>query len=321
MIGGPPCQGFSPLNMLGVGLERRTLWREYLRALWESEPSVFVMENVPQLLRSGEYVAFKLAAEDLGFAVDGRILNAADYGVPQTRRRAIVIGSRLGFPEWPRQTHWAPDKGPVGADTWRTFHWAVTNPTPLPLRPTGTHWHNPRTPRPVSVERYKPFRAKAKVGSTSPRRPGHHSRLLAAQKDWLDRRIRQALVGPAGVHDPHRVLQAREGSIPASERAPANHRSGSGAMPELPGRLRASGGPTDDRDRQADRQRRPPLLAQVIAWVVAKTLESRDRRRERASGHTCLVFDIVATPDRFNIGDWDADQVVGRNGIKPEPAD
>ncbi len=62
VIGGPPCQGFSPLNMTGVGLERRTLWREYLRALREAEPRAFVMENVPQLLRSGEYAAFLEAA-------------------------------------------------------------------------------------------------------------------------------------------------------------------------------------------------------------------------------------------------------------------
>src|SRR4051812_41520415 len=46
VIGGPPCQGFSPLNMRGVGLERRGLWREYSRALHEADPLVFVMENV-----------------------------------------------------------------------------------------------------------------------------------------------------------------------------------------------------------------------------------------------------------------------------------
>src|SRR5262245_33953496 len=68
VIGGPPCQGFSLLNTKGVGLERRALWREYLRALRESEAKAFVMENVPQLLSSAEYEAFKEAAEtELGF--------------------------------------------------------------------------------------------------------------------------------------------------------------------------------------------------------------------------------------------------------------
>jgi DNA (cytosine-5)-methyltransferase 1 len=155
IIGGPPCQGFSPLNMQGVGLERRTLWREYLRALRESAPSVFVMENVPELLRSGEYAAFKAAAEQLGFVVEGRVLNAADYGVPQTRRRAIVIGSRVGLPSWPAQTHWAPGKLAHEGLPWRTFRWAVDNPIALPLVPTAANWHNPRNPRDISLERYR----------------------------------------------------------------------------------------------------------------------------------------------------------------------
>lgn len=59
--------------MRSVGLGRRALWREYLRALGDADPSAFVMENVPVLLRSAEYRRFKDAAEDdLGFRVEGR---------------------------------------------------------------------------------------------------------------------------------------------------------------------------------------------------------------------------------------------------------
>jgi len=153
VIGGPPCQGFSALNMRGVGLQRRSLWREYLRALTEADPVVFVMENVPELLKSAEYQEFKAAAEDdLGFTVGGRILNAADFGVPQTRRRAIVIGTKLGAVPWPTQTHYRDGKGPEGKPVWRTFRDAVKG---LPLQPNGRRWHNPRNPRPMSVERYE----------------------------------------------------------------------------------------------------------------------------------------------------------------------
>lgn len=152
VIGGPPCQGFSPLNMRGVGLERRSLWREYLRALEQADPVAFVMENVPELLRSAEYKAFLEAAESLGFSVEGAILNAADYGVPQTRRRAIVIGVREGEPCWPHQTHYAPRDLPPGGNSWRTFRNAVEG---LPLKPDGERWHNPRNPKPISVERYR----------------------------------------------------------------------------------------------------------------------------------------------------------------------
>jgi DNA (cytosine-5)-methyltransferase 1 len=144
VIGGPPCQGFSPLNREAVGFERRGLWREYLRALEAIEPRAFVMENVPELLRSAEYVQFKRRAEELGFEVEAQILNAADFGVPQRRRRAIVIGTRSGATAMPSPTH--------AEGSWSTFRDAVDG---LPLQPDGRGWHRPRRPRPESVRRYK----------------------------------------------------------------------------------------------------------------------------------------------------------------------
>lgn len=152
VIGGPPCQGFSALNMRGVGLERRGLWRQYLRALDESSPRAFVMENVPELLRSAEYEGFRKEAERLGFNVDGRVLNAADYGVPQTRRRAFVIGVREGEPAWPEPTHCAGGDSSSGLAPWRTFRDAVEG---LPLTPDGERWHRGRNPKHVSLERYR----------------------------------------------------------------------------------------------------------------------------------------------------------------------
>lgn len=152
VIGGPPCQGFSPLNMSGAGLERRSLWRQYLRALDDAQPSLFVMENVPELLRSAEYLDFVEAAVELGFTVEGRILNAADYGVPQRRRRAFVIGSRVGAPVWPERDFFPPSDAPEGAQLWRTFRDAVEG---LSLVPDGENWHSRRNPRPMSVERYR----------------------------------------------------------------------------------------------------------------------------------------------------------------------
>jgi DNA (cytosine-5)-methyltransferase 1 len=148
VIGGPPCQGFSPLNREAVGFERRGLWREYLRALEAVEPRAFVMENVPELLRSAEYVEFRRRAEGLGFEVEAEVLNAADFGVPQRRRRAIVIGTRSGSVPWPAPTH---AEG-VGGAPWVTFREAVDG---LPLQPEGKLWHRPRNPRPESVRRYK----------------------------------------------------------------------------------------------------------------------------------------------------------------------
>ncbi len=170
VIGGPPCQGFSPLNRAAVGFERRGLWQEYLRALEAIEPQAFVMENVPELLRSAEYVEFHRRAEALGFKVEAEILNAADFGVPQRRRRAIVIGTRAGAPAWPSPTHADPATNPLTfvahratkvrdpftepsrPAPWVTFREAVEG---LPLQADGRRWHRPRKPRPESVRRYK----------------------------------------------------------------------------------------------------------------------------------------------------------------------
>jgi DNA (cytosine-5)-methyltransferase 1 len=175
VIGGPPCQGFSPLNREAVGFERRGLWQEYLRALQAVEPQAFVMENVPELLRSAEYAEFQRRAEALGFKVEGAILNAADFGVPQRRRRTIVIGTRASASTpWPSPTHAEPSRSdpmtlvadratkvmgasanPLGSSRlapWVTFREAVEG---LPLAANGRDWHRPRNPRPESVRRYK----------------------------------------------------------------------------------------------------------------------------------------------------------------------
>ena len=72
------------------------------------------MENVPQLLGSFEHGEIMGTAEAMGFKVAGDVLCAADYGVPQTRRRAFIIGCKsfnpaLVFP--PRKTYFDPSKG------------------------------------------------------------------------------------------------------------------------------------------------------------------------------------------------------------------
>ena len=105
VVGGPPCQGFSALNRDKVGFERRALWREYLRMLDASGAQIFVMENVPDLLRSPEYTAFEDEVRHRQFRVSHAVLDAADFGVPQRRRRAIVIGMRTREPELPERTH------------------------------------------------------------------------------------------------------------------------------------------------------------------------------------------------------------------------
>ncbi len=114
VIGGPPCQGFSLLNKDRVGDPRKELWRPFLEIVQRSGSSCFVMENVPQLLSSPEFTAIVAKAQGMGFKVASAKLCAADYGVPQTRRRAFVVGCRFADPAPcfpPRKSHCNPNKG------------------------------------------------------------------------------------------------------------------------------------------------------------------------------------------------------------------
>jgi DNA (cytosine-5)-methyltransferase 1 len=154
IIGGPPCQGFSPLGRNRTSetrTELNALWRQYMRAVKQVQPEVFVIENVPEFLRSVQYQSLlDMMASDRRlrrYQVDAQVLDATDYGVPQKRRRALVIGTRVGQPSWPRKTHGAPTSKP-----FVTVRDAIGD---LPLNPTDIDLHLGRTPTAKSLERYE----------------------------------------------------------------------------------------------------------------------------------------------------------------------
>lgn len=175
VIGGPPCQGFSLLNKKREGDPRKQLWRPYFEVIRRSDAKVFVMENVPQLLNSFEHGEIMGLAEAMGFRVWGDVLCAADYGVPQTRRRAFIIGCRFFDPKLlfpPRKTHFNPAKGGIQnsfgddneylpeAERWRTVRDAIgdlRSPIGTEIRPVAPplNLHFGRTPTPMSLARYK----------------------------------------------------------------------------------------------------------------------------------------------------------------------
>lgn len=126
VIGGFPCQGFSVANKYrNTEDSRNKLYIELLRVINDKNPKYFVAENVPGLCSIGGYESdedkkenkgkvLKKILEDFekagekGYHVKFKILNAADFGVPQNRRRVIILGTRkdmkhtLGHPEKPR---------------------------------------------------------------------------------------------------------------------------------------------------------------------------------------------------------------------------
>jgi DNA (cytosine-5)-methyltransferase 1 len=111
IIGGPPCQGFSSLGKQDVEDSRNSLWFEYARTIRRALPQYFVVENVAEFKKSSQYRQFKEATSKGGMLQDynfhAEVLNSADFGAAQARRRTVIIGYHrdLGFPGMPVVTH------------------------------------------------------------------------------------------------------------------------------------------------------------------------------------------------------------------------
>lgn len=175
VIGGPPCQGFSLLNKKRDGDPRKQLWRPFMEVVKGSEACIFVMENVPQLLNTFEHGEIKESARQMGFMTADGVLCAADYGVPQTRHRAFILGCNFRDPSTvfpPKKTNFNPKNGfPQGLSeemeayvgtpsAWRTVHDAIADLD----KPKGTEvrsieppydLHFGRTPTELSKKRYR----------------------------------------------------------------------------------------------------------------------------------------------------------------------
>ncbi|OGM93980.1 hypothetical protein A2524_01660 [Candidatus Wolfebacteria bacterium RIFOXYD12_FULL_48_21] len=112
IVGGPPCQAYSTVGKRLIGDPRGQLFQEYYRVLKEFNPKLFIFENVKGLLsmQNGELLkAIIVLFESLGYRVQYRVLNAADYGAPQIRERIIIVGSKLKSDFiYPKQTHCDP---------------------------------------------------------------------------------------------------------------------------------------------------------------------------------------------------------------------
>lgn len=100
IIGGPPCQGFSQKGQRKtIHDERNFLFKYYVEVVKLVEPKYFVMENVPNLLTAENgyfYREIEVLFKSMGYSLKSGVLNASDYGVPQNRRRAVIIGKRNG---------------------------------------------------------------------------------------------------------------------------------------------------------------------------------------------------------------------------------
>jgi DNA (cytosine-5)-methyltransferase 1 len=135
VIGGFPCQGFSQANLKRSNDDdRNQLYLEFLRIVTDKKPKYFVAENVRGILSLDNGNAIKKIIDDFqnaGYQIQYQLFNTADYGVPQTRFRVIIIGIRNDIDHeytFPLPTHISPTKkNPLGLKHWISISEALTN--------------------------------------------------------------------------------------------------------------------------------------------------------------------------------------------------
>ncbi|MDR2547522.1 MAG: DNA cytosine methyltransferase [Lachnospiraceae bacterium] len=123
IIGGFPCQGFSVANTKrNINDERNQLYKQLMRIINAKQPKFFLAENVKGIFSLAKGEVLKMILNDLsciGYKVQVKILNAADYGVPQLRQRVFFIGVRNDIEhliDYPTPTH--NSDGSCGLSKW-----------------------------------------------------------------------------------------------------------------------------------------------------------------------------------------------------------
>jgi len=121
IVGGPPCQGFSsirPFRNVEWNDPRNNLAEEFCRIVDDLRPEWVVFENVVGLIthsRGQTFSAVQSAFEEIGYRTSAKVLNAANYGLPQRRERLVIVGSLKGKAfKWPQPTHRVDQRSMVG---------------------------------------------------------------------------------------------------------------------------------------------------------------------------------------------------------------
>jgi DNA (cytosine-5)-methyltransferase 1 len=182
VIGGPPCQPWSTGGkQLGSG-DPRDGWPAFLRVLETVQPVAFVAENVEGVAsrrRRSHFEALVARLRELGFGVQCGVCDAADYGVPQHRRRLFIVGTRRGRCSFPAQTHgpasasgrrWRVAGDVIGVDVYGVPNPSVVTYARVPdLRPDPYHGHIYNGGgRPIDLERPAPTVLASMGGNKTP---------------------------------------------------------------------------------------------------------------------------------------------------------
>jgi DNA (cytosine-5)-methyltransferase 1 len=149
LVGGPPCQGFSknvPKKIRALEDTRNLLVKTFLDYCEAMFPTFIVMENVAEMKNGFGQLYSNEVVERLsfsGYLVNSVIINAADYGIPQRRRRAFFLASRLGTkPRVPQASHFSRSKKNLQNDLFDSSHvtvWDAVGDLPSLEHGTGNH--------------------------------------------------------------------------------------------------------------------------------------------------------------------------------------
>ena len=142
VAGGPPCQPFSVAGDQKAATDSRDMLPEFVRAVRELKPRAFLLENVAGLAsvrHKGYFLSRLRELSELEYDVEFDVLNAANFGVPQDRKRVFAIGLKKGRPHFPKHSH-----GPKGAEPHRTAREALIGvPSDEPNRAIVTYAKQP----------------------------------------------------------------------------------------------------------------------------------------------------------------------------------
>jgi DNA (cytosine-5)-methyltransferase 1 len=137
IIGGPPCQSWSLAGeMRGATDERGKLFYEYIRVLKDKKPKFFLAENVPGIVSSTHLPEFKKIIKkfsSVGYNVSYQVLDTRNYGVPQERKRVIIVGYdkslgiRFTFPQPTHSKHGNKTLDGQKTKKWLTFKDAISD--------------------------------------------------------------------------------------------------------------------------------------------------------------------------------------------------
>jgi DNA (cytosine-5)-methyltransferase 1 len=136
LAGCAPCQAFSSYTQ-GLRWARADHWgllRAFSKLIRSSKPHIVTMENVPSLTHHRVFERFCTGLVEQGFKVTWDILDCRDFGIPQARKRLVLIASRLDAPQLPRPTHPDPKR-------WKTVRQTIQK---LPaIRAGSSHPNDP----------------------------------------------------------------------------------------------------------------------------------------------------------------------------------